>query len=210
MYLSPNHRVEDFPQPLCIDDKITIFEDQIFGWKLGIANQLINGKKKKDGTKERPPIPDSGYAVLDIVISYFEMIGKYQDGYTGKGQSRKYFNQGFFIVYPPMKNYRRNKTIQDTHGKNIKIVDYLLDILYEGVRCSLYHSGGTSGLVISTSGVDYAITLDAQDKFLMINPHLLVPELINHFVSYIQDLRDLNNTDLRMKFEARFDFDSQV
>ncbi len=210
MYVSPNHQANDFPQTLSIDDKITIFEDQVLGWKLDIANQLINGKKKNDGAEERSPIPDSGYATLDIVFSYFEMIAKYQDGYTGKGQSKQYFKQGFFLVFPHMKQYRRNKIIQDSHDNDISIVDYLLDLLYEGVRCGLYHSGGPSGLVMITSGVDYPITLDLQDKFLIMNPHLLVPELIKHFIAYISNLRDQKNSDLGKKFEARFDFDSQI
>jgi hypothetical protein len=138
------------------------------------------------------------------------MIAKYEDGYVDKYQSKKYFKRGIFSVFPHLKQYRRNKIIQDSHGNDRAIVDYLLDILYEGVRCGLYHSGGTNGPVMITSGVDYAITLDLQDKFLIINPHLLVPELINHFIAYINNLRDQKNTDLRVKFESRYDFDSLV
>ena len=210
MFISPKYQASEFPQPVSIDDKITIFEDRTLGWKLDIANQLINGKKKNDGTDERSPIPDSGYAVMDIVFSYFEMIAKYEDGYTDKFQSKRYFKLGVFSVFPHLKQYRRNKPIQDAHGNNISIVDYLLDLLYEGVRCGLYHAGGTNGPIMITSGVEYPITLDLQDKFLIINPHLLVPILIEHFVVYIKNLRDMNNTDLRKKFELRYDFDSQI
>jgi hypothetical protein len=163
---------------------------------------------RNDGSEERSPIPHSGYATMDIVFSYFEMIAKYEDGYTDKDQSKKYFKQGVLSVFPHLKKYRRNKIIQDARGNDISVVDYVLNLLYDDVRCGLYHAGGTNGPIMITSGVEYPIILDLQDEFLIINPHLLVPDLIGHFVAYINNLRDHNNTDLRMKFEARFDFES--
>jgi len=210
MFISPHYQADDFQQPLSIDDKITIFADRIMGWKLDIANQLINGKKNNDGIEERSPIPDSGYAALDIVFSYFEMIAKYEDGYTDKYQSKKYFKHGVFLVFPHLKQYRRNKNIPGVQGNIVSVVDYVLDLLYEGVRCGLYHAGGTNGPIFMTSGVDDPISLDPQNMFLIINPHRLIPILIDHFDFYIKNLHDSNNTDLRMKFEARYNFDSRV
>ena len=80
MWISPTYQDSDFPVPHSIDTKITLFEDRALGWKLNIAEQIINGKKKADGSEERPPIQHSGFAVLDIVFSYFEMIAKYENG----------------------------------------------------------------------------------------------------------------------------------
>ena len=48
----------------------------MIGWKLNIADQIINGGE------EQPAIKHSGYATLDIVFSYFEMIAKYEDGFA--------------------------------------------------------------------------------------------------------------------------------
>lgn len=210
MFISPNYQAKDFPQPYSLDDKITIFADRTMGWKLDIADQLINGKKRNDGTNERSPIPDSGYATMDIIFSYFEMIAKFNDGYTQKGQSEKYFKSGVYSVFPILIQHQVPANIPGVQGKVISVIDYVLDLLYEGVRCGLYHSGFTTGRIVITGGIRDPMALDIQNMILIINPHLLVPKLISHFNSYISLLRDPNNQELRNKFEARFEFDSQV
>lgn len=92
VWLSPSYHDTDFSLPFSLEDKITLFEDRILGWKLNIADQLING------SQEKSPIRHSGYATLDIVFSYFEMIAKYEAGFTG-GESKKYFKQGVYSVF---------------------------------------------------------------------------------------------------------------
>jgi len=210
MYISPNYQSTDFPQPQSIDDKITIFADRTLGWKLDIADQLINGRHRNDGTEERSPVPNAGFAAMDIIFSYFEMIAKYEVGYAQKGESKKYFKLGVFSVFPHLKQYHRNRNIPGVQGKVISVSDYVLDLLYEGVRCGLYHDGSTNGRIVITGGIDEPMILDIQNMLLVINPHLLVPKLINHFGAYVNNLRDHNNIDLRNNFEARFDFDSQL
>ena len=49
------------------------------GWQLDIADSCINGR-------QRGPIYDSGSAVLEIVLSYFEMMARTKAGFAGKGQ----------------------------------------------------------------------------------------------------------------------------
>jgi hypothetical protein len=62
-WITPYHTDADFNWPLSPDDKVTIFYERTMGWQLGIADLC------KD-------IPLSGYAILHIVLSYFEMIAK--------------------------------------------------------------------------------------------------------------------------------------
>jgi hypothetical protein len=210
MYISPKYQAKDFQQPPSIDDKITIFADRTLGWKLDIADQLINGRKRNDGSEERSPIPHSGYATMDIVFSYFEMIAKYEDGYTHKDKSKQYFISGVYSVFPSMKQYRVPAKIPGVQGKVVSVIDYVLDLMYEGVRCGLYHSGFTNGRIVITRGILEPMALDLQNMVLIINPHPLVPKLITHFNTYVSRLRDSNNLELRNKFEVRFDIDSQV
>ena len=54
------------------------------------------------------------------------------------------------------------------------------------------------------------MTFDLQLQMLIVNPHLLVPKLKAHLQDYVVRLRDVKNTDLRTKFEMRYDFDTRV
>ena len=210
MFISPKYNAENFSQPPSVDDKITIFADRTMGWKLDIADQLINGRKRNDGAEERSPIPHSGYATIDIVFSYFEMIAKYEDGFAQIGQSEKYFKSGVYSVFPNLKQHQVPVKIPGVQGKVISVIDYVLDLLYKGVRCGLYHSGITNGRIVITGDISEPMALDLQNMVLIINPHRLIPTLIVHFTSYISRLRDPNNQELRKNFGARFDFDSRV
>lgn len=196
MWITPNYQNTDFSWPLNIDDKITIFLDRTNGWQLDIADQCINGKKGPDGEIIAKPIPNSGFAVLNIALSYFEMIAKYQDGFTRKDKSKYYFKQGVYSVFPQLKK------------GPLKIVDSLMDVLYSGGRCGLYHSGITDPRIILTGDIKFRMEFDAERSRLIINPHLLIPALKVHLKDYGEQLRDVNNSLLRKNFEKRFDFDA--
>lgn len=62
LWLSPSYQDINFPVPHSLETKITLFEDRVLGWKLDIADQIINGGQ------EKPSIRYSGYATLDIVF----------------------------------------------------------------------------------------------------------------------------------------------
>lgn len=208
MRISPKYQDTDFQQPISLDDKITIFEDRTLGWKLDIADQVINGVKRPDGTIERLSIPHSGYATLEILFSYFEMIGKYEDGYTDYWESEKYFKEGVFSVFPNLKQSQVKAKMPGVTGKVISMIDFFLDNMYKGIRCGLYHIGATNNRVVLTGQTQHPFSIDPQNILLIVNPHLLAPVLKEHFASYIAQLRDTNNQDLRRNFEALFDFDN--
>ena len=209
MWISPSYQDADFPSPMSLDDKIKVFEDRTVGWKLDVADQVINGKIRPDGTKEREPIPHSGYAALDIVFSYFEVIGKYEAGYAQAGDSRRYFKEGGYSIFPGLRAARPPLGGAGVVGNIRNVVDEVLDIMYEGVRCGLYHTGITNGRVLLTGEVRHPLAFDPQNGILIINPHLLVPALKQHLGDYVARLRDVNNQDLRRNFERRFDYDTR-
>ena len=204
LWISPSHQDTDFPHPHSLDTKITLFEDRVLGWKLDIADQLING------SKEQSPIRHSGYATLDIVVSYFEMIAKYEDGFTGR-KSEEYFKKGVYSVFPEFKNIPPPpQTPLSPVGNVVSLIDVVLDLMYEGIRCGLYHSGITNGKIFLTGEIETPMAFDLQLQMLIVNPHLLVPKLKGHLKDYVERLRDTNNVDLRTKFEVRYDFDTRV
>ena len=172
MWITPNFQHSDFHWPLSLDDKIEIFLDRTIGWQLGIADKIINGERDDQGNIVSRGIPHSGFAVLHIVLSYFEMIAKYQDGFAQDGKSAQYFKKGVSSVFPQIQNYPQD------------IVNGLLDILYRGARCGLYHSGMTDPKVMLTGDIDVAMLFDPQNQRLIINPHLLVPVLLTHLEEY--------------------------
>ena len=204
LWISPSYQDTEFPHPHSLDTKITLFEDRVLGWKLDIADQLING------SQEKSPIRHSGYATLDIVVSYFEMIAKYEDGFTGR-KSEEYFKKGVYSVFPEFKNIPPPpQTPLSPVGNVVSLINVVLDLMYEGIRCGLYHSGITNGKIFLTGEIETPMALDLQNQMLIVNPHLLVPKLKAHLQDYVARLQEVNNTDLRTKFETRYDFDTRV
>lgn len=209
MWISPSYQDTDFLYPLNIENKITLFEDRILGWKLNIADQVINGQKDFDGSILREPIQHSGFATLDILFSYFELIGKYEAGYTDKYKSEFHFIAGAYSVFPLLK-LPTPLRVNGVQGVVRTITDEVLDLLYEGVRCGIYHAGITNNKVVLVGSAEYPLSFNPQNQILVINPHLLVLALKVHFVGYISRLRDEVNKVLRTNFEKRFDYDNGI
>jgi len=79
----------------------------------------------------------------------------------------------------------------------------LLDTLYQGARCGLYHLAMTApGIVLERSG--QALSSTSNPTRVVIDPHILIPELKGHFASYVARLRDPAEVDLRQRFERCF------
>lgn len=179
-WISPEHRRSDFPAVMSIDDKITVFAARVRGWQLDIAQYCADN------------VEHSGFAVLHILSSYFEMVAKFRDGFMQGGGSRKYFKEGVFWVFPELRT-------------PAQMASTLLGRLYEEVRCGLYHSGMTGRNVWVSDDWDAAIAFNTDNHAVVINPHLLVGALERHFESYLQELREPENHELRASFEKRYD-----
>src|SRR5688572_12629209 len=179
--LSPRHTSQDFKDGWTLDDKIEVFIARIEGWQLGVAEEIVNKK-----------IKGRGLALLHILFSYFEMIGKYQDGVIEDGRtSRYYFLKGVKTTFPEIQSEEDKDFLQN---------------LYTSVRNGLFHTGMPRSNVILQDNTPGSIGHIPGANLLSINPDLLVKDLQFRFSEYASQLRDKTNTELRMKFEARFDY----
>jgi len=190
MFISPNYRFSDLNIPLSLDDKIKVFEDQILGWHLNTADWIVKSRAKQ--------ATHSAYAVMQIILSYFEMIAKYEKGYVGNRKSGYFFEVGIKLVFPQLETRPEKDAIKD-----------LLKILYKQGRCGLYHAGRARSDIIVSWGYPFPIQYDPIKKLLGINPKKMVNSIRQHFKGYIIKLKDASNCILRTKFEVKFDHESK-
>lgn len=189
VHISPQYTDESFERPWTIETKIEIFLDRTMGWQLDIADQMINGDVKSEPPIN--PIEHSGFAALQVLFSYFEMFGKYEDGYTGEGRSAYYFRRGVIAVWPDFN-------LDDKLSAHITR-------MYKHGRNGLYHNAATGSRIVIWGG--FHASLGLGDNRLTINPHRFVKQLIIHFLGYITKLKNPDNVELRERFERRFDID---
>lgn len=179
--ISPKYTTLDFPNGKTLENKIEVFVDRIEGWQIGIAKQIIQHE-----------IQNSGFALLHIVFSYFEMLGKYLDGYVGDNRSKFYFKRGVKATFPEIGTKEEE----------------LINILYKSVRNGLYHLGMTKINTMLSCNIPGSIGFNTKNKLLIICPDLLVKDLDIRFHDYVADLRNPNKIELRKNFETRFDYDN--
>lgn len=169
---------------LSLEDKIAVFVDRTEGWQLGIAEQV--GR-----------LPHSGFAVLHILLSYFETIAKYYHGIIKRGDPKgKYFKMGVRLVFPTLAEKIPTGDL-----------DAFLNELYSGARCGLYHASLAAGHIEVCSLPHDWFKYDAYNPRITIDPPRVVKELQTHLVVYAVKLRDPGNGDLRTNFEKRFNHD---
>lgn len=176
----------DFPQSYddwTVELKIKLFEDQVLGWQLLIADDIINVNADKN--------PHAGFAVLSMLLSYFEMIGKYIEGYAGQRGSLSHFKIGITHVF-----------------NNLEEKERIINVLYEDARCGMYHEALMGKRIILTRQYDSPIyAVDENFPIIAIDPHSLTTSLIQHFKSYIEHLKSADQEDpLLQNFLKRFDF----
>jgi len=190
--VTPYKDLDDYEDPDSIESKIDIFEKSTIGWQLEIADLLINGgiDCEKNEVKE---IKGSGFAVLQILVSYFEMIAKYKEGFERNGDSTSFFKKGVISVFPELKEYN-NTDVND-----------LLEVFWRDGRNGLYHGGMTESRILISHKFPI-LGFEPKNKILMINPHKLPQKLIEHFRKYINELKDPNEIESRDNFEKRFNW----
>jgi len=196
--VAPGIKDTELSQPPTFEEKVKVFHSRMRGWKLDIADAMINGYTARDGSKV-PSIPDAGFAALDVMFSYFESIGKYSVGFTGDGESGKHFKIGLHFVFPSIAQH------DDAHG--IKFVE---NTLWKAVRCGIYHAGMTQGNVFITGDIQNPIEIPADYKVIAINPHILVKALLAHVDGFKAELLGRGETSQRgQHFVARYDHDNK-
>jgi hypothetical protein len=179
--ISPNHSAEEFDHPLNLNEKIEIFIDRVQGWQIGPARAMVD-----------KAIPHRGFAQLLIVISFFEMLGKYRAGFLGEGKSAQYFKEGLRWIFPAIGE-------KDTA---------VLDSFYTSIRNGLYHLGITMPNVMIIDAIPGSFGFNEERQALAISPDRFVEDINVRFQIYASELRDPVNKELRAAFERRFDDDN--
>jgi len=139
---------------------------------------------------------------MQIMLAYFEMIAKYEDGFIPRnptqGKSAEYFKRGVKSVFPELSSH-----------PNQADVDSFLKALYEKARCGLYHVAQSEAGIVLSGDFPSVMSFDPTQKQLYINPHQLPAKLKQHLTDYTQRLKLKQNGDLWDKFERRFDYDNK-
>jgi hypothetical protein len=197
MWITWKHRDTDLAWPLTIEQKIEIFYQQAWGWQLHVADLIANGGHPLGGEAAVKRIQHSGFAVLQICLSYFETIGHYRALATGG--SKKYFKAGAQAVLPGLQH------VPD------EVREKLLDVLYLGARCGLYHNSRTRrGVGLGQPSNGEAMAYDPHAQVLVISPERLPRALKRHLECYRTELLNPINADARRYFERQFDKDFGV
>jgi hypothetical protein len=190
MKITWNHDRTDFPVQLSLEQKIEIFFQQTWGWQLRVADLIANGGEPIGGGPEVEKVEHSGFAVLQICLSYFETIGQC----VALGGSEACFKAGVRAVFPSLAS------------TDVEFVDSLLHQLYVDARCGLYHSSRTRrGVGLGQPPEDSSMAFDRARRLLVISPERLPKALIRHLEAYCSRLSDSSNVAARAAFEQWFD-----
>jgi hypothetical protein len=198
LIIAPGIQDTDVSNPLTFPDKVKLFRARMLGWKLDIADAIINGYITNSGIQV-DGIPEAGYAALDVMFTYFEPIGKYIEGYTADDQSGVHFKKGIHSVFPNIARH------SDPKG-----IEFVESTLWKAVRCGIYHAGMTKGSVAITGDIEQPIAIPSDYRLLFINPHILIKAIKEHLIDYCSYLeKSGNSTTSGKNFEKRFDFDNK-
>jgi hypothetical protein len=146
-------------------------------WILEFAEKLANE-------------PNSGYAVLALLNSYFDMIAQLSGLRHPRERVHERVTTGLKIVFPELNGERD-----------------LAKEIYERLRNPIAHMGGTKDQIILIDRFEEAITwgkyhnLDA----IVINPRIWAKRIIEHFDNFAAELldSDSSNDSKRAKFLER-------
>jgi len=190
MWITWKHQDTDLSWPLTFEQKVDLFYEQALGWQLHIADLVANGGITFGEGKTVSSIRHSGFAVLQICLSYFETIGHYAGKPNG---SEAAFRVGVLEVFPHLA---KEKTA---------VVDDFVGALYRDARCGLYHNVRTARVELGQP--PEAVAYDPRSRRIVISPERLPRVLKAHLERFRTALMDTRNRELRARFEERFDKD---
>jgi hypothetical protein len=166
---------------------------------VGASGRVLSLEEPADGEngdrqgKPVAAIRHSGFAVLQICLSYFETVGHYMGEASS---SRAAFMKGACEVFP------------DLSAADRAVVDLFLDDLYSHVRCGLYHNVRTVKLGLGVLPEPLAVAYDSPNRRVIVCPERFPQALIEHLDRWRNALLDPRNVDLRHTFEVKFNQDS--
>lgn len=162
--------------PNDIDDKILIYEQEVNGWFLTPAKELIDQSPS-----------ENLFIVLMVCMSYLEGVEQYKTGRSSNGNSQACFISSINRVYP-----------------NLFITQHIKN-LYVKSRCGLFHNGMVKEGVLLSNGYGTAIKFSEDGTTIKINPSKMLHDLRHDFENYITDLKhDIGTNELRDNFDKMF------
>jgi hypothetical protein len=186
--ISPNYTWEKLENPN-LDDLLDVFEDRQRNWLLKPAESLL---------QMQDYVP-----TISLLFTYFESIQVYISGKDSKNASKKFFVDGFLVVFgSPNMDKSQLKKVAKT--------------IYTEGRCGFFHNGlsgrkilysptRNEALTITLPKKDGKIDLNKEIESIVINPARFHWCVKRHFDKYISDLRKNENKTLRENFKKAVD-----
>jgi hypothetical protein len=195
--ISPQFTAAKLVSGCTVEDKIDVFEDWMNGWLLRHAWALCDSRYVY--------VKDAGFVVLMLATSYFEPIESYHTGKSSDHHSKAFFRRGFLRVFPGLLATLKNSGYPD----EARLAGEIADEIYDHLRCGLFHEGGTKHkLIIRDDTAPLGFMLEQTSGHvgsIVINPRHFLAAVQLHLTTYVAQLRDSSQTDLRQKFETFFD-----
>lgn len=180
--VSSKSKRSDFPDKWASwkfeEHKLRLFQEQIQGWTLNVLKEI----KVKVG--------HSDFAMLSVMMAYFENIQKFRNGYDKPGKSELHFTEGLRWVYPKFKAHKDGNS--------------LVKLVYEQARCGMYHVGLIGTQIVLDCSISSGIGIFKGN--IKMCPEKLITNMQRHFDQYIADLKDPLNITLRANFEKRLKY----
>jgi hypothetical protein len=197
MWISWKHEDSALSEPLSFEQKVDLFCEQALGWQLHVADLVANGGTAFGENGDRngntvSAIRHSGFAVLQICLSYFETIGYYTGESSGSGAA---FRKGVAEVFPDFAREHPDKA------------KAFANALYKDARCGLYHNVRTARVGLGTPPDGAPIAYVSQRRLVVVSPERFPKALKAHLEFFRNALLDHDNQELRKVFADRFDDD---
>jgi len=171
------------------------FERKIADFEHATHEQVLDAAQNLLGQK-----PPYNLAALRLLVSYFEPIGKYTEGFSRPGRSRHYFIKGCRdVIVRRTRNMRRLRPPTEVQ----------LSGFYEIVRCGLAH-GATLSFNAAIGVGPYGLAISTDGAKISANPAELLNVLRSDLDTYLAGLRNPREHAVRAKFEARWDYEAHL
>jgi hypothetical protein len=175
-----------------VEDRIKIYDDRVRGWLLTHARSLVAQ-------------PSSDFAVLQLLMSYFESYEMHRTGRDSHRNSQRFFERGFKDVF-------QGSLVSDPPGLPTPsgLMNRLADALYKEARCGLFHDGVARFRIGTHRGNPHPIALLVERTQAIIGRIFIEPERFltgveQHHAAYVARLRDPKNTKARQNFSRGWD-----
>lgn len=180
--ISPSYTIDKLQNP-SFEDLIDIFEDRTRGWLIDSARALNK-------------FEHAGFAVLQVLLVYFEGHAIYYFGEDSKSKSQEFFKSTFLQVFPEILEYGNDRA------------DQIIELMYTDARCVLYHTGMPRRGLLLNDGFPTIRVLPVEGTnvdAVVVDRHTFVDRVEAHMEEYVAKLRDSSEVDLRTNFKIAWD-----